>query len=162
MLTQTTKKQIDFLLPVLLAAIVAFITFKKQKDIKFVVSAGIITLVLGYIITSQITKGLYLKGPAQLPTGPGAENYDPKALIDSIHQDIYCKFCIRNRDLYNQLIARTDAELIKCYNYWNAQYFADDKETLTGAIAGESGFFDSNFGEQQKAMALKFSRLNLQ
>lgn len=161
-LSKSTKTTIDLLVPTGLAGAAAWFLFTKTKKIEYVLAGAVIAFVLGYVVTSQLTKAAFTNGPAPVPTGGGCDDYSPVSLVDSIYEDTTCTLCFRKRELYDTLLGLADCQLIKCYNYWNEKYYTDSGKSLTQQISSQSSFFDSNFGQQQSAIALKFSTLNLQ
>jgi hypothetical protein len=158
----STKKAVDIMVPSLAAGAVVWVVFKRTKDWRYLAAAAALTFLLAYLITSQLTKVAYVNGPAPVPTGGGCDGYDPTALVDGIYNDTTCTLCLRDRNLYDQLLGLADCQLLKAANYWNGKYYADTGKSLPVMIAAQSSFFDSDFGQQQKGLKAKFATLNLQ
>ena len=161
-MTHSQKKTVDIIAPTLVAGGVLWYLFGKYKDWRVLVAGAVVAWVIVYIIVSQITKVAQVNSPAPVPTGGGCDDYDPKSLTDALHEDITCSLCFRDKSLYTTLLGLADCQLRKVYNYWNANYYSDVKESLPVAIAKESSAFDSQFGYQQAAIKAKFATLNLQ
>lgn len=161
-LSLAAKKNINTIVPLLSAAVVAYLLFfRLNKNWKMTLIFAALAWLVVYIITSKITKTVFNNGPAPVPTGGGCNDYDPTALIDGIHEDITCFWCVRNRNLYDSLLKLADCQLITAYNYWTEKYYSDINMSLPVAIDNESSFFDSDFGQQQKSLQGRFSTLNL-
>ncbi len=114
-LSKQNKRTIDTLTPVVVAAGVGFVSFRKSKDWRFVVATIIIAWLIAYILTSQVTRFFYLKGPAELPTGAGAETYDALPLTTRLKDEIY-SWGFRDDAPYQELLSLNDAQFIKVYN----------------------------------------------
>ena len=157
------KRTIDYTVPTLFAMLGGYVAFKKKGSWQLVLVVAIMSFIFLYFLTTQVTKRAYAAGPRDIPAGSGQDvsAFDPTALINGIHEDITCYLCIRNRGLYDQLNALTDGQLIKAWNYWKNTFYNEDQETLPQAIANESAFMDSNFGQQQATLAARFQKLNL-
>lgn len=161
-LTPTTKKAIDITVPSVVALMVSYFVFGKTKDWRIIVVAAALSFGLTYLVVSKITKTAYIDGPAPVPTGGGCDDYDPTALVDSIYEDCTCTFCFRDRSLYDKLLGLADCQLRKAHNYWNTKYYGDTGKSLALIIADQGNSFDSKFEQQQSALKIKFSTLNLQ
>ncbi len=160
-LSKQNKRTIDTLTPVVVAAGVGFVSFRKSKDWRFVVATIIIAWLIAYILTSQVTRFFYLKGPAELPTGAGAETYDALPLTTRLKDEIY-SWGFRDDAPYQELLSLNDAQFIKVYNAWNANFYSKDSETLPVAIAGENSGMFTTFKSLQASLAARFTKLNLQ
>lgn len=164
-LTKTTKNAIDFTAPTVGAGILCVVMFRYKVNWKIILGAAAIAWLLLYLVTTQLTRVAALQGPAPVPTGGGCDDYDPKALMDSIHEDLTCTLCFRKENLYTDLLALADCQLIKCYNYWNANFYPEDKQSLPKAIAAPgtwtslSGTFTNQL---QPQCADRFKTLSLQ
>lgn len=167
-LTHSTKRTLDYTIPTVGTGIMAWVLIKQKYRWEVLIIGIILTFILLYVVVTQVTKKMYTSGPIEIPTGNGqvdpavTENYDPTALIQGIYNDTTCYFCLRNRDLYDQLIALTDGQFVKAYNYWNSNYFSQTHATLPQQIAAQSNFWDSLFGQQQQSLAARFAKLGLQ
>lgn len=164
-LTLQRKRQIDILLPTLLATAAGVMVFrKKANDWRLLIAAIIGAFVLGYIITSQVTKIAYSQGPAAVPVPanePQAQSFNGLPLAQRLYDDIYT-WGVRNGAPYRDLMNLTDGQFIQVYNAWNKTFFAEDNETLPVAINGESVGLDVSFNQIKPLVMARFARLNLQ
>lgn len=160
-LTLQRKRQIDILLPTLLATVAGVLVFRKKAgDYRLLIAAVIGAFILGYIITSQITKIIYTKGPDAAPVPAGAENYNPSSLAQRLYNDISCWVCLHDFDVYRELAGLSDAQFIKVYNEYNKNFYSKYNETLAVSIA-EEGFGIANESLKQSLMQrFKSLRLN--
>lgn len=159
-LTIQRKRQIDLLLPTILATVAGVLAFRKKgAEYRILIVAVLGTFIVAYILTTQITKIIASAPPSSVPDMPGAENYDGTPLAKKLYDDIYEIFGFHDFDIYRELADLTDAQLIKVYNAWNKNFYAEDKETLPVAIAGEEfGIWNDNL---QRNILNRFSALNL-
>lgn len=160
MLTRSTKQAIDYSAAALAAVITAYVVGKRTSDWKIWAATAIIAAFVVYFIVSRLTKAAYLDGPAPVPTGGGCEGYDPTTLAQALHEDIYCNFCFRDEDLYEQVMGLADCQFIKLYNYYSEKY----GKSLKADIAGENGGWGlvGTFHNNQKLIGARFDRLNIQ
>lgn len=161
-LKKSDKQLIDLVAPTGLTAVAGYMAFKRSNDWRFITAVIVITFILVYIITSQVTKRFYLAGPAEVPTGAGAENYNALPLTQKLYDDIYAVFSFRQEAPYRELLALSDAQFIAVYNMWNRTYYEKDQETLPKAIAGENSGLFTEFKGLQSSLARRFQTLNLQ
>ena len=161
MLTIQKKRQIDVMIPTVLAAIAGIYAFKKRGatwQTLLVVVIG--AFIVSYIVVSQITKYIYTSGPMQLPVGADAQNYNGKPLAERIQVDIY-SWGLRKVAPYKELLSLSDGQLIAVYNAWNENYFGKDGETLTAALAGEWSSWTGEFYTLRDQILERFSRLGI-
>lgn len=160
-LTLQRKRQIDILLPTLLATAAGIMVFrKKANDWRLLIAAIIGAFVLGYIITSQVTKIAYSQGPGAVDVGNDAvaQAYDGLPLATRLMNDIY-SWGFRDYTPYEDLMKLTDGQIKQVYNAWNKNFYSKDNETLPVAISGE------NFGiihdSLKKQVLARFQTLQL-
>ena len=161
MLNKNTKQAVDLGVPSVLAAVLAVFLWNRYKRIDVMAVGALLAFGISWLIVSRVTKVAYLNGPAPVPTGGGCDGYDPTSLGDSIYEDLHCTFCFRKEELYDQLLALADCQLIKLYNYYSEKY----SKSLAREIA-EPGTWTSLSGTftntQQPLMASRFAKLSLQ
>src|SRR4051812_40379140 len=117
MLTLRDKKSIDLLVPLAVAGVTGFIVFRRgSKDWRMLAAAVIGAFIIMYAVTTQVTKRIYDRGPADVPTGGTCGNYNPQALADAIYSDVTCTWCLRDHSLYTQLIGLNDCQIKSLYN----------------------------------------------
>lgn len=160
-MTKQLQKNINTLIPVLITGYAAYklnTTYKRKPEETIILSAFV--LIIAAVLTSRITKAIAIQQATQInPTVQPDPVYNAAPLIDAIKEDIYCTFCWRDKDLYRQLAALTDAQLVSAWQYWSEQYYSLDSETLFEAIKGETlGWaLDSTWNTLQA----RFRKLNL-
>ena len=159
MLSKTTKKKIDFLLPLAATVGIGFYAHKQGKDYKFVGITAAITFLLLYIVTSQFTRQVLLSGPSAVPTGGGCDDFDPTPYTDAIQDDIYSLFSFRQTQPYKKLLSLADCQVISVWNDWNRRYYDLDQETLRVAMSNEKTGIEFNYLRTQ--IFNRFDRLKL-
>ena len=160
-LTKDDKKSIDLLTPVLIMGVAGFYAYRKTKNWQMIALVLVAAYLLGYIVTSQITRRIYLSGPAPVPTGGGCASYDPSLICVEAHKDIY-SWGFRDLSPYKKMLILADCQLISVYNYWNKVYYREDRETLPQAISNEGSFGVFDDENVKQPLLQKFQRLGLQ
>jgi hypothetical protein len=87
--------------------------------------------------------------------------WSPEVLADRLHKDIYAgMFTPRDIDAYKILLSLNDPRIKAVHNYWLANYFDEDNETLKVAIDNEmNGAAD--WRDIKASVLAKFSNLGL-
>lgn len=161
MLSTSTKKTVDLIIPAAIAGVVIFLLFRSKQKWQVVLGGGAIAFLLAYLITTRVTKAAYLDQPAPVPTGGGCDDYDPTALVTGYYNN-YTGWSAWDTDLLNQFAALGDCQLIKCYNYWNQKYFTEQGLSLTAALAKGGHWWDFSYNSIATNLANRFKTLNLQ
>lgn len=160
-LTLARKRQLDILLPTLLAAIAGIYAFRKKgADYRILLTAVLGTFLVSYIIVTQVTKMIYASGPSAVPVPAGAENYNGLPFAQKLRDDCYDWFSMRDYSLYEDFLKLTDGQVIQVYNAFNKNFFAEHNETLSQAIAAEN--FGWTYGGLQTSVLSRLQGLNLQ
>ena len=138
-MTVALKKNIDLVIPVGITAYIAwYLTVKRKMDPKEIGIYSVLAFLLSLLVVSRITKYILFKNQTETnPTVQPDPFYNPAPLIDAIKEDIYCKLCFRDKDIYKELAALSDAKLVSAWKYWNDKYFTLSGESLYNAINGE-------------------------
>lgn len=147
-----TKRTIDNAVPAVLAGVAGFIAFKKGANWKIVVAAIVIVFIVAYIVTTQVTKNLYVNKPKDVPlvkdySTDDCKDYDGTSLAKLIKDDydpgfLGSIFHTGSAATYNQVLSLSNCQLIRLYNYWNQNYYAETGKTLKGVFMymNENGF----------------------
>lgn len=126
-MNKATKSNINLLLPFIGASFSAykFGYSKGAKPQQIAILFALVFLFL-WVITASVTKAVAKNAEIQnAGSVPGYDpNYNPAYLATQLHDDIYCIFCFRNYDLYDQLAALTDYQMVTLAQYYKATYSA--------------------------------------
>lgn len=160
-LTLARKRQIDILLPTVLATIAGIYAFRKKgADYRILVIAVLGAFLVSYIIVTQVTKMIYASGPSAVAVPPGAESFNGMPMAQRLRDDCYDFFSMRDYSLYEDFLKLTDGQIIQVYNAFNKNFFAEYNETLTQAIADEG--FGWVYGGLKDSVLSRMQSLNLQ
>lgn len=171
-----TKRTIDNAVPAVLAGVAGFIAFKKGANWKIVVAAIVIVFVVAYIVTTQVTKNLYTTKPHDVPlvndySTDDCKDYDGTSLARLIKDDYEPPglfgtfFHAGSEATYDQVLALSNCQLIRLYNYWNQNYYSQTGKTLKGVFMwmNENGFIRGLAnGSLLKAIVARLESMNLQ
>ena len=87
-----TKKNIDLVVPAVLAGAAGFYAFRKSGNWKIIVAVVLIVFIVAYIVTTQITKRVYVTKPHDVPpvadySTSDCADYDGTSLAKLIKDD---------------------------------------------------------------------------
>lgn len=138
-MTPILKRNINIILPLLLSVVVWQKTDPKLSDPKKTLMVMVVVFVLAWIVTNQITSYALKKATqpkeGELPTTVG--NFDYITFAKLLYEDIHCKLCWRDKDLYKQLASMPDVNILAVNKYWAENYYHKNSETMRKAIDGE-------------------------
>lgn len=137
-MTNSTRKNINIILPLGLASYVAWTQYQKKTDPKRIAMISGVLLLVSYAIVSSITGAIKKTQDTDLLNNvPNDPTYNPAPLAQAFYQDIYEVFGFRNKQIYYDLAGLTDAQFVSVCRYWNDNFYSKDSETLKQAINGE-------------------------
>lgn len=171
-MTRQTKKNVDALLPTLGCIAITYYYWKKTggKDMRTLLGVLVISWLLIYVLTSQITKRIYEhipqdEVPSDLGTpGSSTANYDPRPVTDELYEDIYSSWYVkRNKSIYERLLALGNGPFVMVSNDWKARYYTMDHETLRQAIGNEEHgqYWDAAFNSLVSSIEARFAALKI-
>lgn len=137
-MTETQRKNINVIIPLAVAGYVSYSQFQKNKDYKKTAIIGLVIFIVIWAITASITSGIKRKKDTELITNvPPDPNYNPAPIAQALYQDINEVFGFRNKQIYKDLAALTDAQFVAVAKYWNDNYYSKGNQTLKQAINDE-------------------------
>lgn len=137
-MTSQARKNINIIIPALIAGYVGYKQFEANQDPKRTAIFTAFSLLIAYAIVSSITGGIKrAKDTEILNEVPADPKYNPAPLANSLFQDIYEYFGLRDKQIYYEFAGLTDAQFVQVARYWNDNFYFKDKETLKQAINGE-------------------------
>lgn len=138
-MTPLQKRNINVILPVLLAAMYIYKFDPKLSKYKQTLAVVAAILLISWLITNQVTSYV-IKEQSKPDDGsiPGnADNFDEGTFCAKLYEDITCIACWRDKGLYTQFASLPDAYIIAINKYWNDNYFGKVNQSLRVAINDE-------------------------
>ncbi len=167
-MTEQGKKNIDLLLPLVLAFGAGYLYFTKYGAKKWqgllIVIAGV--FLASYLATSRITRAIRdaAPGAASLPydlNTKGCDSYDATAVVKAVYDDSEAWF-FRSNDPYEQLTVLSDCQLVKAYNTWNKTYYHQSGgKTLRTIISSQPGAGINRFAQLKSTLESRFAKMSL-
>lgn len=162
MLTLQTKKRIDLVVPTLAAFAAAAYAFKKgRSDWRTMIVVLLGVFIVAYIVTTQVTKTIYSQGPPQLPVGKDAQSYDGLPMATRVFNDTDCFWCFRDVQLYKDILALTDGQLLQVENSWRSNFHSKNNESMREAINAEFSSWSAEFYPLRDALNNRFDSLGI-
>lgn len=151
------------MLPLLVACGITYYAFKKKgSDYRVLLVALIGGFVVSYIIVSQVTRAIYMTGPAEIPTGADGQNYNALPLAQRLYDDITEWIGFRDDSPYKEALTLSDGQLIALHNAWNKNFYGRvGGKTLYQAIEGENGGWFLDFATIREQLLDRLQRLGL-
>jgi hypothetical protein len=162
-MTPLQKKNINVIVPLLVAVYFVYKTDPKLAGYKKTLPIAIGIFLLIWFITHQATS--YVQKEQDKPT-PGTipdavtDKFDAASFCTKLYNDIDCIFCWRDKELYRQLAAYPDTYIIAINSYWNDKYYSKNGETLRVAINGE--VLGIMLESTKDTINQRFDKLNIQ
>lgn len=168
-MTPLQKRNINVLVPIVLAAAYVYKFDPKMANYKRTLMVVTVILVVSWLITNQVTSYI-IKEQSKPDDGripANANDFDEGTFCTRLYNDITCVFCLRDTDLYKQLAALPDAFIVAINSYWNQNYFGKTGQSLRVAINGEqmwTTFYYGKFAWQNVIATIngRFDQLNIQ
>lgn len=161
-MTPLQKRNINVILPILLAAVYIYKFDPKLTKYKQTLAVVAAILLITWIITNQVTSYI-IKEQSKPDDGnipANADNFDEGTFCSKLYEDITCVVCWRDKGLYKQLAGLPDAYIIAINSYWNNNYYGKVGQSLRVAINDEVlGWALEN---TKQTLNQRFDTLNIQ
>lgn len=149
--TEGNKQAFNTVLPLAAMGLAYYFGSKGKKSQNEILVLVAVVGLLSWICARSISKQLIAlsEAPEHVNVDPDAagtidEDFDPTQLTNKLKDDIY-GWGFRDGDLYAELAALSNANLMKVYNDWTDRYYSEDNETMVEAMEGENYGITSSY-----------------